>query len=371
MNGLYKTFNTMRLFVCGDIMPGGVLPYQKEYIDTTLLKHMSTFDFRIGTLECAVGNGLPFDEGKMSKLKNIIYVRNEDLFRIKEMGFDVVSLANNHVWDMGVEGLRNTISQLEKLGIQYCGAGMNIAEASRPAVVTKDGLSVAFLAYCMCDELFMWHSNMVRAGIDTPGVCPLDIDKVEEDIREAKKKYDKVVVLPHWGKEYKYTPLPETVAMAKRMIKAGADAVMGGHAHQVQPLVRLKGVPVCFSMGNFLFPDFYMQPPRPVWYPESSEDLTRIPDVNWYMYPLEESVRRVWKHLQRFSRAVEISVGQKRVTTKSCFTYNSFDNILSSAEIEKGIKKRLWKESGYIKFGVISLVKKIVRKLRRMLTVNN
>lgn len=65
------------------------------------------------------------------------------------------------------------------------------------------------------------------------------------------------------------------------------------------------------------------------------------------------------------------SVGQKRVTTKSCFTYNSFDNILSSAEIEKGIKKRLWKESGYIKFGVISLVKKIVRKLRRMLTVNN
>ena len=79
MSGFYKTCSTMRLFVCGDIMPGGVLPYQKEYIDTALLKHMSTFDFRIGTLECAVGNGLPFDEGKMSKLKNIIYVRNEDL----------------------------------------------------------------------------------------------------------------------------------------------------------------------------------------------------------------------------------------------------------------------------------------------------
>ena len=329
---------------------------------------MSTFDFRICTLECAVGNGLPFDEGKMSNLQNIIYVRNEDLVRIKEMGFDVVSLANNHVWDMGVEGLKNTISQLEKLGIQYCGAGMNLEEASRPAVVTKGGVSVAILAYCMCDELFMWHSNMVRAGVDSPGVCPLDIDKVEEDIKEAKKKYDKVVVLPHWGKEYKYAPLPKTVDMAKRMIKAGADAIMGGHAHQVQPLVRIDGVPVCFSMGNFLFPDFYMQPPRPVWYPDATEDLSQIPSVNWYKYPVEAPVLRVWKHLERFSRAVELTVTRKRVTTKSCFTYNSFENILSAVEIERGIKRRLWKESGYIKFGCLRMLKRVVRKLRHLLT---
>ena len=130
-------------------MPGGVLPYQTAYIDKDLQDYMSRFDFRIGTLECAIGNDLPYDEVKMQGRMNIIYARNEDLFRIKEMGFDVVSLANNHVWDMGEAGLRNTMRQLDELGIRYCGAGMNIEEATRPVVLQKEGVSVAILAYCM------------------------------------------------------------------------------------------------------------------------------------------------------------------------------------------------------------------------------
>ena len=229
----------MRLFVCGDIMPGGILPYQEKYIDETLKNEMIQYDFRIGTLESAIGEGYEFDEVKMKGRANIIYARNEDMIRLKEMGFDVVSLANNHICDLGDGGLENTIAQLKQLGIQYCGAGMNIEEASRPAVVSKDGITVAFLAYCIYDSPWLGYVKM--AGGNTPGVCPLEITKVIDDIRQAKSKYDKVVVLPHWGKEYSYVPLPETIEMTKQMIAAGADAVMASHPHIIQPLVVKEG----------------------------------------------------------------------------------------------------------------------------------
>ena len=101
----------MRIFIGGDIMPGGVLPYQETYIDEGLKAMLSQYDFRVGTLECAIGDGLPFDDEKIKGRANIIYARTEDLSRVKELGFDVVSLANNHVFDLGVEGLRNTMQQ--------------------------------------------------------------------------------------------------------------------------------------------------------------------------------------------------------------------------------------------------------------------
>ena len=102
----------VKILAVGDIMPGGVLPYQDKYITSDLLKYMKGFDFRIGTLEAAIGSNLSYDPVKMSGRQNIIYARDEDFFRVKEMGFDVVSLANNHVWDLGEEGLRNTIKIL-------------------------------------------------------------------------------------------------------------------------------------------------------------------------------------------------------------------------------------------------------------------
>jgi len=343
-------------------MPGGVLPYQESYMDDTMRKFLSQFDFRIGTLECAVGNGLPYDEEKMRRKMNIIYVRDEDIFRIKEMGFDIVSLANNHAWDMGVEGLQNTIRHLEEMGIQYCGAGMNIEEASRPAVVTKDGLSVAFLAYCMCDEPLFGHIEVAEEN--KPGICPLFMDKVVDDIKAAKKKYDKVVVIPHWGKEYSYSPLPEIVDMAKQMVKAGADAVMGGHPHQVQPLVRLHGTPVCFCLGNFLFPDFYMQPPRPMWYPDETEELSKIPDIHRYIFPVKERVRRVWEPQSRYSRVVGMTFVGEKVGVESFFTHLSEQNIISISQITNYMKQRLWKASGVVKYGIIRNIANDVRKIK-------
>ena len=102
----------MKLLFCGDIMPGGVLSYQREYIKKEVKDYLKTFDLRISTLEAAIGTGISYDQTKMNGRMNIVYARNEDFFRVVDMGFDVVSLANNHVFDLGEEGLRNTIDIL-------------------------------------------------------------------------------------------------------------------------------------------------------------------------------------------------------------------------------------------------------------------
>ena len=333
----------MDFFFCVDIMPGGVLPYQSEYISTDLLDYMRGFNFRIGTLEAAIGTNLPYDPIKMEGRKNIVYARNEDFFRVKEMGFDVVSLANNHVWDLGEEGLKNTIKILRDNGIKYCGAGVNIEEASKPVVIEKDGLKTAIYAYCMYGNKYLGYVEL--AGENKAGINPLDIDKVVCDIKKGKQLYDKIIVMPHWGREYRYDPLPECVKMAKQMIDAGADAVLGSHTHQMQPFVKYKGKPICYSMGNFLFPDFYMYPPRPIWYPESIDEVKGIKDVVGYPYPIEEPIRQVWNPVSRYGCVINLVVSRKSVIAECRYVHSSADNVESLSEPDEFIIKQLKKSS--------------------------
>ena len=158
----------LKLFVCGDVMPGGVLPYQKDCVSPRLAAFLRGFDCRIGTLEAAIGTAeYPYDPVKMAGRCNIVYARDTDLARICELGFDVVSLANNHVMDLGPEGLRNTLQQLDARGILHCGAGMDAREAARPVIWEKEGLRVAIFAYCMHDGPYLGH--VVTAGEKTPG----------------------------------------------------------------------------------------------------------------------------------------------------------------------------------------------------------
>ena len=132
----------------------------------------------------------------MNGRMNIVYARNEDFFRLTEMNFDVVSLADNHVLDLGEAGLRNTIDILKKNNIKYCGAGLNYEEASRPAVIECGGKSIAILAYCMYGNKYLGYVELAEK--DKAGVNPLNIDQAVADLRKYKQMYDFVVVMPHW-----------------------------------------------------------------------------------------------------------------------------------------------------------------------------
>lgn len=307
-------------------MPGGVLPYQRRYISDEILAYMHKFDLRVGTLEAAIGTNIPYDPEKMRGRNNIIYARNEDFFRVKEMGFDVVSLANNHVFDLGVEGLENTIRLLRENGIQYCGAGMDIEEASKPAIVHIGNRSIAVLACCMYGNPYLGHVKL--AGPDRSGVNPLDIERIVTDIRKAKAKYDYVVVMPHWGIEYQYFPMVECKGIAYRMVDAGADVVIGSHPHNIQPRIKYRSKYIYFSLGNFLFPDYYMEPPRPIWYPDEEVDLAKIETVVGYPAKIEKPMKSVWMGRSRIGMAVQTWINEEKLGSSYKFVYLSRDNIL-------------------------------------------
>lgn len=308
------------LFV-GDVMPGGVLPYRKQYMSRRLKDFMGTFDLRVGTLECAIGTDLPYDEDKMRGRKNIVHARDEDFGRIVEMGLDVVTLANNHVFDLGRAGLENTIAHLRRNGIKYCGAGMNAKEAAVPAVVTVKGKTIAFLAYCEYGSKWL---GIVKKPTETEaGINLFEIDKCLSDIREMRQKYDYVFVLPHWGIEYSYLPKPECVEYCKLMIQAGADGIFCSHPHQIQPLVKYDGNTIAFSMGNYLFPDFYMQVPRPIWYPESPFDDSELERREYYPAVIDKPCIQTWSHLSRIGMAVSCRIAGRNISTRPKLTYTA------------------------------------------------
>ncbi len=307
-------------------MPGGVLEYQRDYVTDDLRKYLATFDARIGTLECALGDGLPFDKTKMAGKMNIIYSPASSVGRLKALNFNVVSLANNHLYDLGEEGLRSTIRILDEAGIKHCGAGVNIEEASRPAVLEIGGKRVAIFAYCQHGTVYVGHVE--KATATSPGVNPLDIRRCVEDIRSAKQKYDYVLVMPHWGNEYQYLPTPECVDYARAMIDAGADGVFSSHTHQVQPLAFHRCKPIAYSMGNFMFPDYLMQPPRPIWYPESGDVIPSLPRIVAYPKSIDSPIVQVWRHLSRIGMLVECDIEGRDVSAGYRLVYTTSGNVV-------------------------------------------
>lgn len=266
----------IKIAVVGDVMPGGLLHYKKDpFIKKDVLEYLSTFNLRVGTLECALGDDLEPYRSLLtgaSRDKNIIYAKNNSIERVKTLGLDLVTIANNHIFDLGAEGLRNTISILKENNIMYCGAGLNLEEASKPAVINIEGKDLAFIG---CSEVFA--SSPVPAAINQPGYNPLHIVSLIEEIKSAKKKYEYVFILVHWGNEYTYFPTNENKKIGFKLIEAGADGVFGGHSHAIQPAIYYKSKPIVFSLGNFLFPDRFVQPPAPTFYPDNPKDYANVP----------------------------------------------------------------------------------------------
>lgn len=163
-------------------------------------------------------------------------------------GIDMVSIANNHIYDYGPRGLLDTISYLDSVGVRHVGAGRNIVEAHRPVIDTLRGREVAFLAY-------YGGSEAPGAGKSSPGVARRDLAEVCRDIRSLKdgasSRY--IVVMLHWGTERATSPDRAQIAFAHALIDAGADAVVGHHPHVLQGIERYGRGVIAYSLGNFVF----------------------------------------------------------------------------------------------------------------------
>lgn len=318
---------SVSIFFCGDVMPGGVLPYQDSFIDNTLKEYMSKFDFRIGTLECAIGTNLPPAPEKLKENggnNNVCFARDEDFYRIKELGFNAVSLGNNHSFDLGEEGLRNTIWHLKENGIGYFGAGLNKQEASDPLVVEFGGTKIAFIGCCIKG---LSPRSLIAASDNSYGVYQPTIEELVEQIKEIRILYNYIVVMPHWGEEHIRIPPVENVNYSKRMIDAGADAIFGSHSHCLAPTVSYKGKPIYYGMGNFLDPDKCLFPPRPFYYPKEKSEIERLPKCINYPWSVKHATLCICGKDSRLGLAVTATFGNGIKTNHKIVRLGE-DNVL-------------------------------------------
>jgi poly-gamma-glutamate synthesis protein (capsule biosynthesis protein) len=168
------------------------------------------------------------------------------LVGVERAGIDVVSLANNHIGNAGAAGVAQTIRNLDRRGIAHAGAGRNLAAARRPAWLSAAGLRIAVLAYDGAGGL---HATRSSAG-----AAPLALDGMRADIRSARRAgADVVIVVPHWGREYTDTVTTAQRRLARALVTAGADAVLGSHSHWAGPLELVRGRPVLYSLGDLVF----------------------------------------------------------------------------------------------------------------------
>ncbi len=326
--------NTNSVFL-GDIVPGGLLALdlQKKALGEDVLKILDSADFVVGNLESPFGKAQWQVQGKP-----IIFSRPEDAVRLKELSLSVVSLANNHIFDLGLQGFQKTIEILDEMGIQHCGAGMNESEARKPVFVEKGGLKIGFLAYA--DEL----RGMMMACEDKPGVALLDEENMLEDIVAAKGNCDHLFMLLHWGKEYTWLPNSNSTKLVKRLIKAGVAGVIGGHSHRLQSFGKYKGKPYFYSLGNFLFPDYLLGPPGAMYYPDNPEDVAidSLP-IKTSIKPVNEIHLRIWRKYSRIGLMGKVRIEKQTFQSEAILTFSSRqDSRLSLLPRKREKRIRIW-----------------------------
>lgn len=177
---------------------------------------------------------------------------------LRDAGFNLLTLANNHLSDFGPQGIRDTRQRLTQAGIGCTGAGLTARQAWEPYFVQVKGVRLAFLAFT--------DPELVPAGYgpeqEQPGPALFSPDKAAAAIRAARPKADFIVVSLHGGREYAAEPDEAQIQAARRAIDAGADLVLGHHPHVVQRVERYRGRYILYSLGNFVFDQWWSEATR-------------------------------------------------------------------------------------------------------------
>lgn len=232
-------------------------------------------DIVFGNLEAVLSHAGEAVPGKLC-----LRGRGDYLEALKRHNIGIVSLANNHTFDFGLEAYADTESQLDRLGVVTVGAGMNLDASRRLKIIDKDGIRFGFLAYSSKTT-----KGSAYADDSTPGVAPLEADMVIMDVTRCRHEVDHLIVSLHWGVEYSEYPTPDQVDIGHRIIDAGACLIVGHHPHIIQGYEKYKEGLILYSLGNFCDSDLEWQ----------STDKT-------YFSKLKEADRESIMALVRFSK---------------------------------------------------------------------
>ena len=220
----------------------------RNCFDEFVLKEMQDADIFMVNNEFPYTNRGTPTEGKAFTFR----AKPENVKYLYDMSVDIVSIANNHVYDYGEVSLLDTLTTLEEAAMPYVGAGRNIEEAVKPVYFVANDIKIAYVSATQIEQGD--YPDTVGAGENTAGVFRCWNDKTIFDVvREAKENADFVVVYIHWGTELSETLHWAQLDQASKLVEAGADLIVGDHPHCLQEIAYIGEVPVIYSMGNFWF----------------------------------------------------------------------------------------------------------------------
>ena len=302
------TARPVTLLTLGDIMLGryvriqseksGNIEYPFSLIRGKDDRFFKGYDLLFGNLE-----GPIYKDGVRSETSMIFGFNEDTAPMLSGFGFDVLSIANNHTLNQRNDGLDNTIKKLTENGIGACGHPLNISEDN--VVYRKvDDKKIAFICF-------------------EDAVTKLDKDKAVEVIKSINGKVDFVIVSPHFGIEYKHTPNNRQIELAHAFVDAGADIIIGTHPHVVQTFEIYNGVPVFYSLGNFIFDQY--------WSYDTQEELSLgiVMSENFYkiyLFPM----------LSQKSQPYLMSANQRKEFFEKLIKWGGYDEHTSSM-IRSGI----------------------------------
>lgn len=243
------------------------------------LKELKDKDFSITNLECPITDS----NEPIQKSGPTIKAGSQCSKIVKAGNFDLVTLANNHIMDYGEKGLNETIENCKKEGIDYVGVGKNIEEANKVFYKIIKNKTIAII------NIAEHEFSIAEEG--KAGASPIDIIDNYKSIKEAQENSDFVFVIVHGGNENYKLPSPRVKKLFHFFADAGASAVIGHHSHVSSGVEIYKGVPLVYSLGNFIFDD---------------TDL----NLNYFK-----------------SYFIKIELGEERVKNLNLYPYYQFQNI--------------------------------------------
>ena len=195
-------------------------------------------DILFGNLETVLSN-----RGKKAEKSVLLYASPQKVEYLKESGFDILNIANNHILDLGLEGFNETLEVLNQNGLSFIGAG-NRKFGQSCAMIKKKGLKLVFLGY------YQDGFRNFKKGVF---INKVDENYIVADIKNLKSQCDIIVISLHWGTENVFYPCPEQIKLARNLIDDGATVILGHHPHVVQGIERYKNGLIVYSLGNFQF----------------------------------------------------------------------------------------------------------------------
>lgn len=243
----------VRYYTVGDVMLGRRVQKtidekgDMEWPFRPMAKLYEEMDFTFANLENPFYSGKNPNVTPKGKHYAVLYAKPDHAKSLVKHKFTAVNLANNHAMDQDLRGVKETLSTLDANGIAHTGVGLDLDQAWTPMYVDVRGLKIGFIGAS-------YTSRNDEGQAKNPYVARIEDEKrLDAAIKAAHEKANFVVVTFHAGDEHKFKPNDRQKKFVKAAVRSGADIVMGGHAHVVQPAEKIDGTWVFYSMGNYIF----------------------------------------------------------------------------------------------------------------------